>query len=295
MSNPRSDQRKTLRLKVPQWQGGDNPPTAFGAELLAFLAPPSESPLIEIPIKLPSSSLTVVTDGVAHREALMAQLQATRAVLDDHQPDRVVVFGGDCHVDQAPFAYLNERYDGALGVLWLDAHPDVKGPRDYQNAHTMVLANLLGEGDRGLAAGISTPLDPKRVMFAGLRDDGLTAQEAAFIERHGIRVASPQALDSDSGPVLDWIRENDIRRLAVHFDLDVLDPSAFRSVFFGEPNPVNDPYAAFPAGQMSVSAVVRLLKDLAGATDLVGLGITEHIPWDAMTLRDILADIAILH
>ena len=30
---------KTLRLLMPQWQGGNNPPYHFGARLLSWLAP----------------------------------------------------------------------------------------------------------------------------------------------------------------------------------------------------------------------------------------------------------------
>jgi len=37
--------RKTLRLLMPQWQGGNNPTYYLGARLLAWLAPESgESP-----------------------------------------------------------------------------------------------------------------------------------------------------------------------------------------------------------------------------------------------------------
>lgn len=286
--------RKTLRLKIPQWQGGDNPPTGFGAELLAFLAPASASPLVEIPVRPYTGQKTVIQDGVAHREAIMEQLQATTEVLNEHRPDRVVVFGGDCLVDQAPFAYLNERYEGQLAILWVDAHPDIKNPNEYCNAHTMVLANLLGEGDAKLAAKVKVHIDPKKVMFAGLRQDGLTRQEAEFIERHRLSVATPDALISSSESVLEWIRVNDVKHLAIHFDLDVLDPTEFRSVFFGEPNPASDPYAAFPAGKMSVAQVLRLINDVSRATDVVGLGITEHLPWDAITLKDMLAEIPIL-
>lgn len=286
--------RKTLRLKIPQWQGGDNPPTGFGAELLAFLAPASTSPLIEIPVKPYTGQKTVIQDGVAHREAIMEQLQATTEVLNEHRPDRIVVFGGDCLVDQAPFAYLNERYDGQLAILWIDAHPDIKNPKEYCNAHTMVMANLLGEGDATLAAQVKVHIDPKKVMFAGLRQDGLTRQEAEFIERHSLSIATPEALISSSESVLEWIRLNEIKHLAIHFDLDVLNPIEFRSVFFGEPNPASDPYEAFPAGKMSVAQVVRLINDVSRATDVVGLGITEHLPWDAITLKDMLADIPIL-
>ncbi len=39
------------------------------------------------------------------------------------------MFGGDCLVDQASFAYLNERYKGNIGILWIDAHSDISTPK----------------------------------------------------------------------------------------------------------------------------------------------------------------------
>lgn len=32
----------TLRMLLPQWQGGVNPDYVFGAEVLAFIAPPNK-------------------------------------------------------------------------------------------------------------------------------------------------------------------------------------------------------------------------------------------------------------
>lgn len=43
--------KKTIRLLMPQWQGGNNPNYSFGAELLAWLAPDSDQPLIHVPIQ----------------------------------------------------------------------------------------------------------------------------------------------------------------------------------------------------------------------------------------------------
>lgn len=289
-----TDPQKTLRLKIPLWQGGDNPPAAFGAELLAFLAPASESPLIEIPVETYSGRDTVIQKGGAHRDAIMKQLNATKKVLDEHQPAKVVVFGGDCLSSQGPFAYINEKSNGQLAILWVDAHPDIKNPSEWCNAHTMVLANLLGEGDEELAAQVKIHVEPKRVMFAGLRQDGLTEQESDFIDRHHLKVAPPEALASSSEPVMEWIKHTGIKYLAIHFDLDVLDPKKFRSTFFGEPEPEKDPYAAYPVGKMDSPHVVRLINDVSKATDVVGLGITEHLPWDAVTLKKMLSQIAIL-
>lgn len=112
-----SEQSKTLRLVIPQWQGGDNPNTYLGSRLLAWLAPESDWPTVEVPVPAPDGAPARTENGVRHRGALMKQLQAAAALLETHRPDKVVVFGGDCLVDQAPFAYLNQRYDGKLGVL----------------------------------------------------------------------------------------------------------------------------------------------------------------------------------
>ncbi|HWL03397.1 MAG TPA: arginase family protein [Xanthobacteraceae bacterium] len=204
------------------------------------------------------------------------------------------MFGGDCLVNQAPVAYLNERYEGKLGVLWFDAHPDVKTPKDYPNAHTMVLGNLLGEGDPEMATQVKVPLDPKRVLFAGLRSGGLTEQEQDVIKRRDIGVVHTEELNQTSKPILDWVKADDIRHIAIHFDLDVLDPKAFRSIFFGEPEPEIDPVEAFPAGTMSFEILARILKDVHENTEIVGLAITEHLPWDAINLRNLLMQAPIL-
>jgi len=40
--------------------------------------------------------------------------------------------------------------------------------------------------------------------------------------------------------------------------------------------------------------VVRLLQDVARACDVVGLAITEHLPWDMIALRDMLKKLPLL-
>jgi arginase len=55
-----------------------------------------------------------------------------------------VTLGGDCLIDRAPMAYLNMRYGGSLGVLWVDAHPNVLTPKDFAQGNAQVLGALLG-------------------------------------------------------------------------------------------------------------------------------------------------------
>ena len=279
---------------MPQWQGGNNPHAYLGAKLLAWLAPQSASPLIEVPVPTPNGKDAIAVDGINHRAALIKQLDATDAIIRANSPDKIVVFGGDCLVSQAPFAYLNEKYDGQLGVLWLDSHPDIKTPKDYPNAHTMVLGNLLGEGDAEFAGRVKVPLKSQNVMFGGLRSDGLTEQETSVIKRLDLRVVGPYGLKDNSDLAIDWIKQNGIRHLAIHLDLDVLDPVKFRSTFFGEPEPAVSPYDFFPEGKMSMPSISRIIADVSQHAELVGLNITEHLPWDAINLKSMLGNFAIL-
>jgi arginase len=111
----------TLRLIRPQWQGGNVPDYYFGSELLAWLAPVANGPVETVPVPEPKPGETLeVENGVLGRAALLRQARAARQAIEKHRPDRIVTLGGDCLIDLAPMAYLNTRYGGNLGVLWVD-------------------------------------------------------------------------------------------------------------------------------------------------------------------------------
>lgn len=89
-----------------------------------------------------------------------------------------------------------------------------------------------------------------------------------------------------------WIKETGFKHLAIHLDLDVLDPNMFRSLLFAKPG---EPYVFSPAGTMQIPHLLHLIKELSEETDVVGLGITEHMPWDAINLKNLLGEIPILN
>ena len=118
--------KKTLRLHYPQWQGGMNPNYVFGAQLLAAIAPPSETAEeATVPVARDFASASQRVGGIDKGAALLQQARAAKAILHEKQPDKVIVFGGDCAVTQAPFDYLSGKYGEKIGLLWLDAHPDL--------------------------------------------------------------------------------------------------------------------------------------------------------------------------
>ena len=296
MINPDS---KTLRLLFPQWQGGNNPAYHFGSQLLNWLAPEATGPVEQVAVPQPDGAAPQVEDGIVARRALLRQATDARRLIEKHRPDRLVVLGGDCLVDLAPFAYLNEHYDGELAVLWVDAHPDVITPIESEHGHTMILGNLLGEGDAEFAAAVKRPLKPENVMFAGRRDTTtdfpeILAKETEMIDRLALRTAGPDALANTSEPVLDWLRSTGAKHLAVHFDLDVLDPKLFRSLLFSNPDPSVPSVDTYPSGRMTMAQIVRLLSDVSAVVDVVGLGITEHLPWDSLALRNMLAKLPLI-
>jgi arginase len=156
-------------LNLPQWQGGNRHDYYIGAHLLAWLAPPANGPVETIPVPEPTPGETLaVEDGIVARSALLRQARAARQAIEKHHPDRIVTLGGDCLIDLAPMAYLNTRYAGNLGVLWVDAHPDVLTPKDSAHGHTHVLAALLGRGDPELVGEVDTPVKPSHILYAGL-------------------------------------------------------------------------------------------------------------------------------
>jgi arginase len=288
-----TEHETTLRLNLPQWQGGNRHEYYFGATLLAWLAPAATGPVETVPVPEPKPGETLaVENGIVARAALLQQARAARQAIEKHRPDRIVTLGGDCLIDLAPMAYLNTRYRGNLGVLWVDAHPDVLTPNDSAHGHTHVLAALLGRGDPDLVGEVETPLKAAHVMYAGL--DAWKPVEGEILNELGLRRGGSDALAGSSAPILDWIASEGITHLAVHFDVDVLDPKRFGPVLFNDPDAPPDAWADVPRGRLAPDHVVRLLHDLAAACDIVGLAIAEYMPWEAIATRDLLRKLPLL-
>ncbi|MBH0140754.1 arginase family protein, partial [Pseudomonas syringae pv. tomato] len=55
-----------------------------------------------------------------------------------------------------------------------------------------------------------------------------------------------------------------------------------------------DRFEGVAQGKMTIEQVVRLLTDVADVVDIVGLGIAEHMPWDALALKYMLARLPLL-
>jgi arginase len=276
------------------WQGGNQAEYHFGAQLLAWLAPATKGPVETVPILEPQPGERLgLENGMTGRSVVLRHLREARKAIEKHSPARILTLGGDCLVDLPPIAYLSTRHGAKLGVLWIDSHPDVMTPKDYPNAHAHVLGALMGRGDPDLTREVETPVASSRVMYAGL--DSWLPVEDEVIRELGLRHAGAAALAEASSPVLDWIASERVEHLAVHFDLDVLDPSVFRPLTFNKPGLPPDAFLGVARGRMLPEQVVRLLADVGRVCDLVGLAITEHLPWDALAIRTMLRQLPLMN
>lgn len=95
-----------LRLLFPQWQGGNNAPYYFGSQLLTWLAPQTQGVVEEVPVIPPDGTTLANENGIVGRHQVISQFKSAEALIRQHNPDTLVVLGGDCLVSLAPFPSL---------------------------------------------------------------------------------------------------------------------------------------------------------------------------------------------
>jgi arginase family enzyme len=158
-----------------------------------------------------------------------------------------VLLASDCSICLTTLAAV-ARHEPDARFLWLDAHGDFNTPDTTPSGFLggMCLAAACGRWEADLDA---DPIDPSRVVMAGVRD--LDSGERAELDFAGIGTLP-------AGEVAERLRGE---RVYVHLDLDVLDPDVLPSQF---PAP----------GGLSASGLQELLGELAAGATIVGLEVT---------------------
>jgi arginase len=111
---------------------------------------------------------------------------------------------------------------------------------------------------------------------------------------HGIARLSPEDLAGSPGRVLEWVRASGAKKVAVHFDVDVLDPSLYGFLLFHQPDVAPGAWDGVPKGRMTFEEVAHILRAVDAEADIVGLAITEYLPWDAIGLSRSLSTLPLL-
>jgi agmatinase len=172
-------------------------------------------------------------------------------------PNMPILLGGDHSVTIPILQGQRERYkDQRLGVLWVDAHPDLCDDYDGSKlSHACVLR-------RGIEFGI----DPQDICMVGLRS--WEDQEIDMIENGGVHVyTAADVAERGMRHVADSLRNilNDCDAIHISLDIDCLDPSVA-------------PGTGIPEfGGLTSRDVLTLIKSMQGLP-LVGLDVVEIAP-----------------
>ncbi len=279
---------KTIRLLYPDYVSGGLDTYYFGAKLLAHILPANEKQaLLEVKIAPPDRRERHVTEGVYAKDEVVAGIRQAAEVIEAAKPDRIITIGGNCVVSQAPFDYLHGIYDN-VGIIWIDAHPDVSSAKDgYPNAHAMVLGSLMGSRDNPLTDLMKNKkFRPDDILYIGLQE--LHSYQEKFLKDMKV----DYQIQTEG-----FVSEDEIKgflsrfnHILIHLDIDVLDASQFHSTYFANKEMVGD---GSGGGRMTMQELSDILKCITENTDVVGFTIAEYLPFDEHQLHRMFADIKI--
>jgi arginase len=250
-------------LVIPEWQGSVSSRAmshADGAHAIHGDLPSASTVLVDVPVEAGDALGTGVQRYSAVRRVRERAAEALAAATGTP-----IAIGGDCGIALAPVAAASAAHPGEVAVLWLDAHPDLNTPETSPSGafNGMVLRAIAGDGADGLAAGPDARVHPSKLVLGGIRaiDDG----EQEFIDAHGVTVLTVEDL-SDPTMVVAALEETGARRVFIHVDLDVLDPSALAGLSYPMP---------FGVGP---TELVALLKTVVERFPLAGASIAGFAP-----------------
>lgn len=254
-------------LFFPQYQAGYVPSNIpLGTSALRDLWRNSPD-FAEVPLQ-PTDQRQPATDrGVRFREILRRQLLDAMEIVNDAQPEFIVTTGGDCGASFVPIAYMNEKYNGKIGVIWVDAHADMHVPSTSPsgNFHGMILRHLMGHVEFDIQPPL--PLRPEQMAFLGLRDT--EAEEDEVITQYNIPRFSAVEVMKDNKPldaVIDHFKKHGITHLHLHVDCDVMDEKVFPHVHVPEP------------GGLTLERLIEILQYLRSQMPMSGCCLTEYAP-----------------
>ena len=180
------------------------------------------------------------------------------------------VLGGDHSCAGGTWSGVARTLDGALGLVWIDAHMDSHTPSTSHTGrlHGMPLAWLLGQADDplyGLASGV---LKPEHVCLVGVRS--YEPEEDERLRRLGVRVVfmdevHARGIDAVLGEAIGIARAG-TTGFGVSIDLDVVSPDEAPNV--GTP----------VSGGVTSAELARSLEQVAGEPSLAALELVEYSP-----------------
>lgn len=283
-----------IRLLYPQWQGGNiagllpelEPDKAsrgyiLGSFMLNFLAPETKNQTLTVPVS--DNINRIEENGILGYKEILKQTKDALKIIEEANPDKIAVLGGECSVSVVPFTYLAKKYNNDIAIVWIDAHPDITLPEDktYNGYHAMAVSAITGKGDEKIIAELPAKINTDRILFVGLRD-WERQQIKDRQKEYGIKHLTSAEVSQDSKKIIEWLKALNTRHVAIHFDMDVLDPKEIIAA------------VGVVQNGMKISEVVRVINDIAKEFDIVGLTVAEPMPRIAIKLKNMLEKLPLM-
>jgi arginase len=263
-------QRQVQLIGAAWGLGGADPGCA---EAPAVLAPLAARRLEACGVGTVVGPLIAPAAGERRKTLAVSRLcgQLASAVADARREARLpCVLGGDHSCAGGTWSGVARTLDGALGLVWIDAHMDSHTPSTSHTGrlHGMPLAWLLGQADDplyGLASGV---LKPEHVCLVGVRS--YEPEEDERLRRLGVRVVfmdevRARGIDAVLGEAIEIARAG-TTGFGVSIDLDVVSPDEAPNV--GTP----------VSGGVTSAELARSLEQVAGEPSLAALELVEYSP-----------------
>ena len=263
-------QRQVQLIGAAWGLGGADPGCA---EAPAVLAPLAARRLEACGVGTVIGPLIAPAPGERRKTLAVSRLcgQLASAVADARREARLpCVLGGDHSCAGGTWSGVARTLDGALGLVWIDAHMDSHTPSTSHTGrlHGMPLAWLLGQADDplyGLASGV---LKPEHVCLVGVRS--YEPEEDERLRRLGVRVVfmdevHARGIDAVLGEAIGIARAG-TTGFGVSIDLDVVSPDEAPNV--GTP----------VSGGVTSAELARSLEQVAGEPSLAALELVEYSP-----------------
>lgn len=264
-------------LFFPQYQAGCVPSRIpIGTpDLRALLQ--KRSGFVEVPLVQTNTSDPHPAFGIRFYDDVMEQQRRAAEIISAAHPDFIVTTGGDCGASYASIAHLNKKYDGKMGVLWIDAHADIHVPSTSPSGHYhgMVLRHLMGA--EGFGSKPDCPLLPHQIAYLGLRDTE-RQEDDVIAENHIPRFDARDVMAGDAplDAVLSHFKTHGLTHLHLHVDCDVLDAEAFPHVHVPE------------TGGLTLDRLIKVLQHLRKSMPMAGCCLTEYAPMTSGAGMDVM-------
>jgi len=197
----------------------------------------------------------------AARDSCMALSEAVRGTIA--AGSRPLILGGECSIVAGSVPGLYPRLED-LVLVYFDAHGDFNTlattPSHFVGG--MCLAHVCGKQLGPLLWPGVRALPEERVCLVGARE--LDPGERGNLDRSKVRrFAFGPASNSEASSLVAAVRH---KRVFLHVDLDVVDPSQMFAVNFPAP------------GGVSFDALGALLRSIAGVATIVGVEVCGYDP-----------------